>query len=152
MKKEKKLGITQIKVIVRIRGDVGLKKSIKETLKRLRLRRKYSCIAITPSKEKLGMIKKVKDFVAFGEINEEKLKNLIEKRGLLLNKKKSKPKTEDVIKGLKENKRLQIFNLKPFFRLHPPRGGINSKKHFGTNKGVLGDNKEKINDLIERML
>jgi glycosyltransferase involved in cell wall biosynthesis len=44
------------------------------------------------------------------------------------------------------------LNLKPFFSLHPPRKGINSKKHFGVKKGVLGDNKEQINDLIKRML
>ena len=41
---------------------------------------------------------------------------------------------------------------KTFFKLHPPRGGIDSKKHFGVDRGVLGDNKDKINDLIKRML
>jgi large subunit ribosomal protein L30 len=44
------------------------------------------------------------------------------------------------------------LNIKPFFRLHPPRGGIDSAKHFGIKKGVLGNNKESINKLIERML
>jgi large subunit ribosomal protein L30 len=142
----------KITAIIRISGEVGLKKSIKETLERLRIRRKYSCIIIIPSKEQLGMIKKVKDFVAFGEINEETLKELIEKRGSLLDKKKAKPKTEDIIKGIKENKKLQDFNLKPFVRLHSPRKGIESKKHFGVRKGILGNHKKKINDLIRRML
>ncbi len=41
---------------------------------------------------------------------------------------------------------------KNFFRLHPPRRGIESKKHFGVGKGVLGDNGEKINELLVRML
>ena len=50
-----------------------------------------------------------------------------------------------------ENKKSYwALDLKPFFRLHPPRGGIKSKIHFP--KGVLGNNKEKINDLVERML
>jgi hypothetical protein len=40
--------------------------------------------------------------------------------------------------------------LKGFFRLHPPRKGIKSKLQYP--KGVLGDNKESINKLIERML
>ena len=114
--------------IIRITGDVGLNKDVAETLYRLRLRRKYACVVLNPKKETLGMIKKVRNFVAFGEINEETYKKLKEKRG----KKDSKG------------------NLKPFFRLHPPRKGIKSKLHFP--KGVLGDNKEKINDLIERML
>jgi|TARA_Y100000310_G_scaffold288687_1_gene314573 large subunit ribosomal protein L30 len=114
--------------IIRIRGRVGLKKEVNETLNRLRLRKKYTCVILEGNKVQLGMIKKVKDFVAFGEISEETHKKLIEKRG--------KKDEED--------------KLKPFFRLHPPRKGINSKLHFP--KGVLGDNKEKINDLVERML
>ena len=116
--------------VIRIKGQVGLKKEIVETLNRLRLRRKYVCVLIEPTQKNFGMIKKLRDFVAFGEINEETKKELIKKRG----------------KKDKDGK------LKPFFRLHPPRGGIDSKKHFGVKKGVLGDNKIKINELIGRML
>ena len=116
---------------IRIRGKIGLNRDIFETLHRLRLRRKYTCVVIKPSKENLGMLKKVKDFVAFGEINEETYKKLKSKRGI------KDPNS-------KEGK------LKPFFRLHPPRKGIKSKIHFP--KGVLGNNGEKINDLVERML
>ena len=115
--------------VIRIHGQVGLNKKIKETLHRLRIRRKYSCVVLEPTKENLGMIKKVQDFVAFGEIDEETYKELIEKRGKKIDGK-----------------------LKPFFRLHPPRKGIDAKKHFGVKKGVLGNNKDKINDLIKRML
>jgi large subunit ribosomal protein L30 len=117
-------------VIIRIVGDVGIKSTVRETFNRLRLRRKYACVLMEKTPENLGMLKKVKDFVAYGEISEEMHKKLIEKRG-----------RKDV-----EGK------LKPFFRLHPPRGGIESKKHFGVGKGVLGDQKEHINKLIERML
>ncbi len=112
--------------VIRISGRVGLRRDIVETLNRLKLRYKYNCIVLeNPEKEQLGMIKKVKDFVAFGEIDDETYKKLVEVRG-----KKSKT----------------------FFRLHPPRKGIESKKHFGVGKGVLGDNKKKINELIGRML
>lgn len=109
---------------IRITGEVGLRKEIVETLNRLRLRRKYSCIVFeNPTKEQLGMVKKVRDFVAFGEIDEKTYKKLVENR-----------KTK----------------IKNFFRLHPPRRGIKTKLHFP--KGVLGNHKEKINELIERML
>jgi len=111
--------------IIRISGDVGLNRDIKETFNRLKLRRKYSCIVIEPTKENLGMLKKVRNFVAFGEISKETYAKLNNKR-----------KTK----------------IKNFFRLHPPRGGIDSKKHFGVKKGVLGDNGEGINKLVERML
>ena len=115
--------------VIRIKGKIGLKKPIVETLNRLRLRRKYVCVVLENNSINLGMIKRVKDFVAFGEINEETYKELVAKRG----KKDEKGK------------------LKPFFRLHPPRKGIKSKLHFEEG-GVLGNNKEKINKLIMRML
>lgn len=115
---------SNIIAVIRITGDVNLDGKIRETLNRLKLRRKYSCIILKPTKEEEGMIKKIRDFVAFGEIKEDTLKKLKDKRG--------KPGHPD------------------FFRLHPARGGMKTKFHFP--KGVLGDNKEKINDLIERML
>ena len=109
--------------VIRIKGQVKLNKEISETLKRSKLKKKYSCVVLEPTKENLGRIKKVQNQVAFGEISDEIYKKLVEKR------------------------KTKITN---FFRLHPPRGGIKSKIHFP--KGVLGDNKEKINELVERML
>ncbi|MEK6875308.1 MAG: uL30 family ribosomal protein [Nanoarchaeota archaeon] len=137
--------------IIRIRGQVGVDRNIKETLSRLRLRRKFICIVlIKPGKEKLGMVKKLRDFVAFGDIKEDTFQKLMEKRGRLIDKTKKtdlKTATRELIAGKKDYEEL---NIKPFFRLHPPRGGIDSKIHFP--KGVLGDNGEEINKLIERML
>ena len=116
--------------IIRIHGMVNVNKDVEETLYRLRLRRKYSCVVFEkPTNEQLGMIKRVKDFIAYGEIDEATYKKIIEKRGKKVDGK-----------------------LKPFFRLHPPRGGIESKKHFGVGKGVLGNHDKEINKLIERML
>jgi large subunit ribosomal protein L30 len=131
--------------IIRIRGRVGLKKEINETLNRLRLRRKYTCVVLEGNKVQLGMIKKVKDFVAFGKINDKTFEKLIEERVQLIDK-KNKVDLKKVVEELKKGKKFEELNLKPFFRLHPPRKGINSKLHFP--KGVLGDNKEKINDLV----
>ncbi len=119
--------------VIRIKGMIGLKKQVAETLNRLRLRKKYVCVVLeNPNEAQLGMIESVRNAVAYGEINDETYKQLKEKRGL----KDSKNKGQ----------------IKPYFRLHPPRKGIDSKKHFGVKKGVLGNNKEKINDLIVRML
>ena len=109
--------------VIRIKGQVKLRKDVVETFDRLKLRKKYSCRVLEPTKENMGMIKKVENQVAFGEISDETYKKLVEKR-----------KTK----------------IKDFFRLHPPRGGIKTKVHFP--KGVLGNHKEKINELIERML
>ncbi len=141
-----------MKLIIRIRGEVGVSKDIEETLSRLRLRKKYSCVVIPEiSAQQEGMIKKVKDSVAFGEIDKESLLKLIEARGQPLDKTKkidSKKAAEELTKG----KKYEELNLKPFFRLHPARGGIKSKKHFGKEKGVLGNHGKEIVKLMERML
>ena len=106
--------------VIRIKGQVKVRRDFAETLKRLGLNTKYSCLIIDkPTAEQTGMIQKARDFIAYGEISPETYKKLVEARG-----KYSKSKTH--------------------FRLHPPRKGIESKKHFGVGKGVLGDNKEKI--------
>ena len=115
--------------VIRIHGMIGLRKDFAETLYRLRLRRKYSCIVLEkPTKEQLGMIEKSRNNIAFGEIDEAMYKKIVAARG-----------QKD-----KEGK------LKPFFRLHPPRKGIKTKLHYP--KGVLGNHGKKINELVERML
>jgi len=136
--------------VVRIHGKIGLKKAINETLNRLRIRRKYSCVVlVNPRKEISGMVKSVRDFAAYGEIDEDTFKKLIEARGQPIDKSK-KIDASKVLDSLKQGKSYEENNLKPFFRLHPARKGIKTKFHFP--KGVLGDNKDKINDLIGRML
>jgi len=136
---------------IRITGDVNLKGEVRETLKRLRLRRKYSCVVLKESKINKGMIVRVRDFIAYGEIKKDVFISLIEKRGQLIDKTK-KSDAKKIIEELEKGKKYTELNFKPFFRLHPPRKGIEAKKHFGVGKGVLGDNKDKINDLIMRML
>ncbi|MBT4166302.1 50S ribosomal protein L30 [archaeon] len=136
-------------VVIRIHGMVKVKSDVAETLDRLRLRRKYACVLVD-SKDvvKMGMLKRVKQFVAFGFVNDKMLKELVKARGMMVDK--SDVDADKVVKGLLEGKSLSDLKLKPFFRLHPPRKGIKSKLHFP--KGVLGDNGKKINDLVGRML
>ena len=62
--------------LIRIKGRVGLNKDINETLDRLRLRRKYTCVVLNGSKEEIGMIEKLRDFIAYGEIKDEVYKEL----------------------------------------------------------------------------
>ena len=104
---------------------------------------------IKDNKENRSLLEKVRNFVAYGEINPETLEKLIDKRAVGLKGKKFDAKT--VIAGLAK-KGAEEVGIKPFFRLHPPRGGIDAKLHAGIRKGVLGNNKEAINQLVERML
>ncbi|MBW2974227.1 uL30 family ribosomal protein, partial [Candidatus Woesearchaeota archaeon] len=67
--------------VIRVRGSVNLKKEVKDTLELLRLYRKNYCIVVDDTPSYKGMITKVKDYVTFGEIDDETFKELIEKRG-----------------------------------------------------------------------
>ena len=136
---------------IRIKGNVGIRREVAETLDRMRVRRKYACVVLNETKDNLGRVKKMKDFVAYGEISDDVFEKLIEARGKPLDKTK-KIDAKKAVAEIKNGKSYEELNLKPFFRLHPPRGGIESKKHFGVGKGVLGNNKDNINKLVGRML
>jgi len=136
-------------IAIRISGLVEIPKKIKEFLYRIRLRKKYTAILLEETKENQALLQQLRNFIAYGQLNKDTLIQLIEKRAQVIGKKKMDPKkVADEI----EKKALKDLGIKPFFRLHTPRGGIDSKLHFPIRKGVLGDNKEKINDLVRRML
>lgn len=139
--------------VIRISGLVEIPRDAKETLFRMRLRKKFTLVLMHENPVNLGMIKQVRNFTAFGKINKETLAELIKARGKTIGNKKIKIDAEKIASELlegKTEKKLSDFGLKLFIGLHPPRGGIDSKLHYP--KGVLGDNQEKINDLIRRML
>ena len=150
--KEKSLSNNKILAVIRISGMVDVKKDIAETLDRLRLRRKYACVLIPRNKNNEGMLKKVKFYIAYGEIDKNTLVKLIKERAKSIegDKNKIKINIEEVADHILKGKKLSDFKLKPFFRLHPPRKGIKSKLAYP--KGVLGNNGKDINKLIERML
>ena len=147
-KSENKINSENLIVLIRIAGQVKVIGDVKNTLERLRLRKKYSCVLLKPTKDILGMIKKIRYHVAFGNIDKKILIELIKARGKTLDK--SEVNAEKIAEELISGKKLQDLGLKPFFTLHPPRKGIKSKLQYP--KGVLGDNKADINKLIERML
>ncbi len=150
IKKEKSENM--LLAVIRISGMVEVKKDITETLDRLRLRRKYSCVLIPKNKNNEGMLRKIKFYIAYGEIDKNILVKLIKERARSIegNKRKITINIEEVADSLIKGKKISDFMLKPFFRLHPPRKGIKSKLAYP--KGVLGDNGRDINKLIERML
>ena len=138
-------------LVIRISGMPEVDRDVDEALFRLRLRRKYSAVLLKETPENIKLLTKIRNFIAYGSISKETLSDILVKRGFLNNKKINKTEVERVAEQL-EQKKPEEIGVKPFFRLHPPRGGIESKKHFGVGKGVLGDHKDKIKDLVRRML
>ena len=112
--------------VIRIRGQCKTRETIKGTLNMLNLFKKNFCVVLPNDKNVIGMVDKVKDFVTWGEIDDDTLKLLKDKRD----------------------------EGKKFFRLNNPRGGFERKgvKQSFSFGGVLGYRGVKINDLIKRMI
>jgi len=148
--------------IVRIRGSVGVRDDIEDTLDMLGLNTINSCVLVPENDDYKGMVEKVKDFVTFGKINLDTLLMMVKKRGRLIGDKKLTEENvkelgfksiEEMAKSVFEGKIKikDIPKLKPVFRLTPPSKGYKSvKQHYP--KGDLGKRGEKINELLERMI
>ena len=136
--------------VIRIRGAVNASVRSYETFMNLRLYRKNYCVVIDNTKENLGMVKKIKDYIAWGELSEESFKELVEKRGREFKGRETDSRNKIKYKFLSINGK----KLKPYFRLSPPRGGFERKgiKTQFSEGGALGYRGKKINDLVKRML
>lgn len=151
--------------VIRIRGVINIDTRIEDAFKKLRLFRKNSCIVVDNRKDYLGSLNKIKDYATWGEIDEETFKELLLKRGKLPGKKqfteeylkaKGKINVEEFVKGFFEFKKelKDVPGLKQFFRLGMPRQGFERKgiKVPFSLGGVLGYRKDRINELIKRMI
>ncbi len=131
--------------IVRVRGKIGVRRTINETLERLNVPRVNSAALLFGTSSNLGMIKKCNDFVTFGEIDGKTLEKL------LLKKAESKPSKEDLDKlVLGEKKAKELVKLP--IRLKPPKHGWEDTKLSYSNGGSVGYRGEAINALLNRMI
>jgi len=118
--------------IILIRGLVGVRAPIKDTLRMLGFEKKHVCVIRDDSPSLQGMLKKVNDMVTFGPVSDEVVSLLEEKR--------SKTSSSDEKKSI--------------YFLAPPIGGFERKgiKKSFVIGGALGDRGEAINDLIKKMI
>ncbi len=144
--------------IVRIRGKVRRSAPVKDTLRMLRLTRQNHCVIVPETPAFRGMVKKVKDFVTWGEVTPEIVAKLLLKRGGLTDaavKANSRFKSvwdfsQALAKG--EATVADVKGLRPVLRLHPPRGGFVAIKRPFRDRGDLGYRGKDINTLLERMI
>lgn len=139
--------------VVRVRGSVNLRKELKDTLRMLRLTRVNHCVLFRKDPKIEGMIKKVTDFVTYGEVNDKTLENLVAKRGRMAGDRKIEQKeAKAIVTKIKNTKNMkEIEGFKPVFRMNPPRKGFGGIKQ-AYPKGALGNRGDKINELLERMM
>lgn len=150
-------------LVVRIRGTVNIPAWAQTTLDSLNLTKKFRATIIAENSETLGMLRKVKDIVAWTSVDASFVKELLEKKG---RKNGYKPirdsdlpeeykNIEELAVAIAENKVTTLSKLKsikPWFALAPPRGGFRRKtKTQYSQKGILGENQELI-QLVKNML
>lgn len=149
--------------IIQIRGTVKTHPDVKKTLELFRLKQKHACVVVDDNEVSRGMLKKVKDYTTYGNIDEQLFSEMLEKRGECIGKQTLVEQKVD-FKELAANYykgeiKLRDFEpkhqVKPYFRLHPPKGGFEKggiKKTY-VQGGVLGErNPEAITQLIKKML
>ena len=148
--------------VVKVRGSINVKPKIKETMKLMRLNRVNHCVIVPENETYTGMLKIIKDYVTWGEVDAETTELMLESSGktsgnTIFTKKELKGSSFKTMKALAKNLSegkvvmRDVPKLKPLFRLHPPRKGYEGVKRSFKEGGALGYRGEKINQLIRRM-
>lgn len=153
-------------LVVRVRSDRGVERSIRDTMGMLNLTRVNHATIIPESATYAGMLQKSKDFVTWGSVDASTIENLLTTRGRMVG---DKPVDDAAIKAGSDFKSVKDFasalaageatmksvdGLKPVLRLHPPRGakGWGGIKRAYSVGGALGFRGDDIGALAERMI
>ena len=149
--------------VIRVRGTSDVSREIEETLEMLGLNRNCHAALIDDRPSYLGMLRKARNYLTWGEISKQGIMLLLEKRARLIGNKKltveyAQETGYNSLGSLAEaiyEMRVDFDSLpdiKPVFRLHPPKKGFKGKvKRSYVAGGVTGYRGEAINELIKRM-
>lgn len=149
--------------VIRLKGKINVNYKIQATLNMLNVRRTNYMTLIPSTPSYLGMLKKARNFITWGEINQDVLRHVLEKRGEVTGRKKltnkhlkefsEYPTINALSKALHKGEVAlgEIPEVKKFFRLHPARKGYRGIKKGFAEGGEVGYRGEAINELIVRM-
>jgi large subunit ribosomal protein L30 len=151
-------------VVLRLRGAAGLSRELRYVFNLMHLTKKYHATLMESNAERMGMVTKVKDYSTWGEVTPETISLLLRRRGRLKGRKKltenyvkevlgftSIPALADALHTSKVNL-WKLVEVKPLFRLTPPRKGLRGSIRRPYPEGELGYRGEAINRLIKRMV
>jgi large subunit ribosomal protein L30 len=149
-------------LVVRIKGTVNIPRWAQVTLDGLNLDKRFRATVVPESEEYLGMLRRVKDEVAWTKADAGIVKELLEKRGRKAGYQpisnsdlpKEYKSIDELATAIAENKvaMSKLDGIKPWFALSPPRGGFKRKtKTQYAQNGVLGDDGELV-QIVKRML
>jgi large subunit ribosomal protein L30 len=149
-------------LVVRIKGTVNIPQQARKTLDGLNLDKRFRATIVPESTEYLGMLRRVKEEVAWTKADAGIVKELLEKRGRKTGyrpiTKPDLPKEynsiDELASAIAENKvtMSKIGGIKPWFALNPPKGGFRRKtKTQYAQDGILGEDGD-LGEIVKRML
>ncbi|NWF97002.1 MAG: 50S ribosomal protein L30 [Candidatus Thorarchaeota archaeon] len=151
-------------IAIRVRGQARVRPEIEDTLNKLLLGRVHQAriLRLTPSL--FGMVQRAKDYITWGEIDEETADLILTKRGRLPGNRRLTDEHVRKNSSFKSIKALakaivdgtasvsDVAGLKPVFRLTPPSGGYKGKHGLPvTAGGITGYRGAEINRLVRQM-
>ena len=149
-------------MVVRMRGSVNIPYWADTTLESLNLVKKFRATIVPETAEYTGMLNKIRQLVAWYRVDNETIKDLLDKKG---RRSASQPlKESNLPNDYADLDKLasdiasdavmfpKIKGIKPWFALSPPRGGFKkSTKKQAAQNGILGENKLLL-DLVKKMM
>ena len=153
-------------IVVRARSNVGVERTIKDTMLHLNLTKVNHAVIIPDNAQYRGMLQKAKDYITWGKATPELVEKMLSERGRMVG---DAPLTDALVAEHTEYSDISAFakaiaeddatvkavpDLKRVFRLHPPRGpkGWGGLKRSYVIGGALGARGEDISALVERMI
>ena len=153
-------------IVVRARSNVGVERSIRETMSYLNLTKVNHAVIIPENDQYVGMLRKAKDYITWGKADLATVESMLSERGRMSG---DAPLPDAIVAEATDYKTIGDFakaivaneatvkdvpGLKRVFRLHPPRGpkGWGGIKRSYVVGGALGSRGDDIKALVERMI
>jgi len=152
---------------IRLKGEFGTPRILGTALKTLHLKERFNAVLVENKPENIGMLRRVKDYVTWGDVSTNEIAMLLRERGEFseglsmtdetVKKKFGEASVHDLasalIKGRISLRTLSQAGLNPVFRLRPPSGGFEgSIKRAYSKRGELGNRGPAIAVLLNRMV
>jgi len=150
-------------LVVNLHGKINSTRATRRALGEMKVERKFTASVLSDDGPTVGMLKSCKDFLAWGPLEKETLATLLERKGMVSERKHMGPealaelgaKSYEELAGRMLDQSLRLSALKgvrPFFRLSPPRGGFKkSLRRQSSDGGVLGRN-PNLAEIVRRMV
>lgn len=138
---------------VRVRGVPDARRKASDTMQALHLTAPNSCVLLPDTDTYRGMLRQVKDYVAYGEVSDETAELLVDERGAV--DRTSHDDGAAVVSALDAGEttisELRDAGLSLPFRLSPPSKGYGDTKRQCRQGGSVGE-RDDMDELIARMV